>query len=70
MIPLLQGLQVFVLKARTVFFDGRIPLNRDGSSRVRKTPIAAGSRWIVPERRADITRFAVSSRGAGARLPS
>src|SRR6266568_385486 len=42
MIPLLQGLQVFVLKARTVFFDGRIPLNRDGSSRVRKTPIAAG----------------------------
>jgi hypothetical protein len=53
-----------------MFFDGRIPLNRDGASRVRKTPIAAGSRWIGPERRADITRFDVSSRVAGARLPS
>ena len=52
------------------FFAGRIQLNRDGSSRVRKTPLAACSRWIVPGSLVDITRVDVSSRVAGARLPN
>jgi hypothetical protein len=32
--------------------------------------LAADSRWIVPGSLVDITRVDVSSRGAGARLPS